>query len=597
MNLMNLFIKVTVDDSGVDSGFSETGQKADALASKLKGGLATAAKAGAAALTAAATGISILTKKSIDGYAEYEQLVGGVETLFKNSADKVIEYANRAYETAGLSANEYMDTVTSFSASLLQGLGGDTEKAAEVANQAVIDMADNANKMGTSMEMIQNAYQGFAKQNYTMLDNLKLGYGGTATEMARLINDSGVLGDTVEVTADTVNSVSFDKMIEAIHVIQDQMGITGTTAEEAASTIEGSVNMMKSAWSNLVTGIADDNADLDQLIENFTYSVSKAAENIIPRIEKIFTGFGDLITRLAPVISEQLPSLVSSVLPSLVSAATALVQGVVDAAPGIVTALADMAPEITGAILSVIPQLLDAGVQMLIALVQGIASAMPEIAPQLVDCVVQIAEILTQPDTLAALIEASAMFIVALAEGLIDNLPKLLDAAPKIIKNLASAFIQSIGYIGEAAIEIGIALVKGIWEGIKRMGDWLTGMVKGFFDGIVDGVKGVFGIHSPSRVFAGIGENMALGLGEGWDNEYGNIKRSIASGMDFGTASVDFGASGVAAIGNSIASGVGALATGGVGSIVINLTTELDGAVLARKMVPYNAVEALRSGA
>lgn len=596
MNLLDLFVKISVDDSGVDSGFSEAGKKADVLASKLKGGLATAAKAGAAALTAAATGISILTKKSIDGYAEYEQLVGGVETLFKNSADKVMEYANRAYETAGLSANEYMDTVTSFSASLLQGLGGDTEKAAEVANQAVIDMADNANKMGTSMEMIQNAYQGFAKQNYTMLDNLKLGYGGTATEMARLINDSGVLGDTVEVTADTVNSVSFDKMIEAIHVIQDQMGITGTTAEEAASTIEGSVNMMKSAWSNLVTGIADDNADLDQLIENFTYSVSKAAENIIPRIEKIFTGFGDLITRLAPVISEQLPSLVSSVLPSLVNAATALVQGVVDAAPGIVAALADMAPEITGAILSVIPQLLDAGVQMLIALVQGIASAMPEIAPQLVDCVVQIAEILTQPDTLAALIEASAMFIVALAEGLIDNLPKLLDAAPEIIKNLASTFIQSIGYIGEAAIEIGIALVKGIWEGIKRMGDWLTGMVKGFFDGIVDGVNGVLGIHSPSRVFAGIGENMALGLGEGWDDEYGNIKRDITSGLDFGTASVDFGASGVAAIGNSIASGVSALASGS-SNILINLTTELDGAVLARKMVPYNAAETLRSGA
>lgn len=596
MNLLDLFVKISVDDSGVDSGFSEAGKKADVLASKLKGGLATAAKAGAAALTAAATGISILTKKSIDGYAEYEQLVGGVETLFKNSADKVMEYANRAYETAGLSANEYMDTVTSFSASLLQGLGGDTEKAAEVANQAVIDMADNANKMGTSMEMIQNAYQGFAKQNYTMLDNLKLGYGGTATEMARLINDSGVLGDTVEVTADTVNSVSFDKMIEAIHVIQDQMGITGTTAEEAASTISGSVNMMKSAWSNLVTGIADDNADIDQLIENFTYSVSKAAENIIPRIEKIFTGFGDLITRLAPVISEQLPSLVSSVLPSLVSAATALVQGVVDAAPGIVAALADMAPEITGAILSVIPQLLDAGVQMLIALVQGIASAMPEIVPQLVDCVVQIAEILTQPDTLAALIEASAMFIVALAEGLIDNLPKLLDAAPEIIKNLASTFIQSIGYIGEAAIEIGIALVKGIWEGIKRMGDWLTGMVKGFFDGIVDGVKGVLGIHSPSRVFAGIGENMAIGVGEGWDDEYGNIKRDITSGLDFGTASVDFGASGVAAIGNSIASGVSALASGS-GDILINLTTELDGAVLARKMVPYNAAETLRSGA
>lgn len=597
MNLLDLFVKISVDDSGVDSGFSEAGKKANALASKLKGGLATAAKAGAAALTAAATGISILTKKSIEGYAEYEQLVGGVETLFKNSADQVIEYANRAYETAGLSANEYMDTVTSFSASLLQGLGGDTEKAAEVANQAVIDMADNANKMGTSMEMIQNAYQGFAKQNYTMLDNLKLGYGGTATEMARLINDSGVLGDIVEVTADTVNSVSFDKMIEAIHVIQDQMGITGTTAEEAASTIEGSVNMMKSAWSNLVTGIADDNADLDQLIENFTYSVSKATENIIPRVEKILTGFGDLIVKLAPVITAQLPSFVSTVLPPLVAAATELINGLIAALPSIVQSLIDVVPTIIQSFVDIAPTFLEALLQITAQVIQGVAEKLPEIMAAFASAIPALVEILTSPDNLVALVEASTMFIVALVEGLVDNLPTLLDEAPKIIKNLASAFIQSIGYIGEAAIEIGIALVKGIWEGIKRMGDWLTGMVKGFFDGIVDGVKGVLGIHSPSRVFAGIGENMALGLGEGWDNEYGNIKRSIASGMDFGTASVDFGASGVAAIGNSIASGVGALAASGVGSIVINLTTELDGAVLARKMVPYNAAEALRSGA
>ena len=589
MNLLDLFVKISVDD--------QASSNLGGIASKIGSGLKTAAKIGTAAVTAAAGAVSLLTKQSLDDYAEYEQLVGGVETLFKQSADQVIEYANRAYETAGLSANEYMDTVTSFSASLLQGLGGDTEKAAEVANQAVIDMADNANKMGTSMEMIQNAYQGFAKQNYTMLDNLKLGYGGTATEMARLINDSGVLGDTIEVTAETVNSVSFDKMIEAIHVIQDQMGITGTTAEEAASTIEGSVNMMKSAWSNLVAGIANDNADIDKLIENFTYSVSKAAENIIPRIEKILTGFGDLIVKLAPVISEQLPSLVSSVLPSLVDAATALVQGVVDAAPGIVAALADMAPQITGAILSIIPQLLDAGVQMLIALVQGIASAMPEIVPQLVDCVAQIAEVLTQPDTLVALVEASTLFIVALVEGLVDNLPTLLAEAPKIVKNLASAFIQSLSYIGEAAIEIGVALVQGIWDGIKSMGDWLKSMVEGFFDGIVDGVKSVLGIHSPSRVFAGIGANMALGLGEGWDSEFGSIKRDISKNLDFGTASIDFGASGAAAIGNSIASGIGSMAAGKEGQIIINLTTELDGAVLARKMVPYNEAEAVRSGA
>lgn len=588
MNLLDLFVKISVDD--------QASSNLGGIASKIGSGLKTAAKIGTAAVTAAAGAVSLLTKQSLDGYAEYEQLVGGVETLFKSSADTVMQYAANAYQTAGMSANEYMTTVTAFSASLLQSMGGDTAAAAEKANLAITDMSDNANKMGTDMELIQNAYRGFAKSNYTMLDNLALGYGGTKEEMQRLLDDANALNAAQgNYTNYTINS--YADIVDAIHTVQTEIGITGTTAEEAASTIEGSVNMMKSAWSNLVAGIADDNADLDKLIENFTYSVSKAAENIIPRIEKIFTGFGDLIVKLAPVISEQLPSLVSSVLPSLVDAATALVQGVVDAAPGIVAALADMAPQITGAILSIIPQLLDVGVQMLIALVQGIASAMPEIAPQLADCVAQIAEVLTQPDTLVALVEASTLFIVALVEGLVDNLPTLLAEAPKIVKNLASAFIQSLSYIGEAAIEIGVALVQGIWDGIKRMGDWLKSMVEGFFDGIVDGVKSTLGIHSPSRVFAGIGENMALGLGEGWDSEFGSIKRDISKNLDFGTASIDFGASGAAAIGNSIASGIGSMAAGKEGQIIINLTTELDGTVLARKMVPYNEAEAVRSGA
>ena len=186
-------------------------------------------------MTAAASGVAFLTKSSLEQYAEYEQLVGGVETLFKQSADIVQQYADNAYKTAGMSSNEYMDTVTSFSASLLQGLGGDTAKAAEVANQAITDMSDNANKMGTSMQMIQNAYQGFAKQNYTMLDNLKLGYGGTQEEMARLINDSGVLGDAFVATANNINEVSFDKIIEAIHVVQTNMGVTGTRPQRVVA--------------------------------------------------------------------------------------------------------------------------------------------------------------------------------------------------------------------------------------------------------------------------------------------------------------------------------------------------------------------------
>lgn len=233
-------------------------------------------------------------KQAVSSYADYEQLVGGVETLFKDSAGIVQEYANNAYKTAGLSANEYMETVTSFSASLLQGLNGDTAKAAKIADLAITDMSDNANKMGTSMEMIQNAYQGFAKQNFTMLDNLKLGYGGTQAEMARLINETGVMGKAFKATAENVKNVPFDKMIEAIHKVQTNMGITGTTALEASETISGSVNSMKSAWQNLLTGIADSQVDKRKLVKNFTDTVKATAKNVIPTVRETIKGMVDV---------------------------------------------------------------------------------------------------------------------------------------------------------------------------------------------------------------------------------------------------------------------------------------------------------------
>lgn len=253
-----------------------------------------------------------LGKAALDAYASYEQLSGGVETLFKDSADTVQKYADNAYKTSGLSANQYMETATGFAASLLQGLGGDTEEAAKMADLAITDMSDNANKMGTSMSSIQYAYQGFAKQNYTMLDNLKLGYGGTQAEMARLINDSGVLGDTMTVTAKTVNSVSFDKVIEAIHIVQERMGITGTTAKEAASTIEGSVNSAKAAWENLVAGLGNENANLDQLVTNLINSVETAAGNIVPRIGVILGGIKEAVSSFASTLWEDLDAAISN---------------------------------------------------------------------------------------------------------------------------------------------------------------------------------------------------------------------------------------------------------------------------------------------
>ena len=280
-----------------------------------------------------------LAKNAVSSYADYEQLVGGVETLFKTSADQVQQYASQAYKTAGLSANEYMETVTSFSASLLQSLGGDTKAAADMADLAITDMSDNANKMGTDMSAIQNAYQGFAKQNYSMLDNLKLGYGGTQTEMYRLLQDAAGLNDEFARTADfSLNNkghleAGYADIVRAIHIVQTEMGITGTTAAEAEHTISGSIASMRSAWANLVTGMADENADFDQLVQNFVDSALIAGDNLIPRIEQALIGVGKLIDGLAPVIAAKLPELVQIILPPIINAAGQIVAALVSALP------------------------------------------------------------------------------------------------------------------------------------------------------------------------------------------------------------------------------------------------------------------------
>lgn len=520
-------IGTEVDESGFKSGLSKLGS------------IAKTAMAGVTAATGAATAaIGGLTKAAVDGYAEYEQLAGGVETLFKTSSDKVMEYANNAYKTAGMSANEYMETVTSFSASLLQGLGGDTAAAADLADQAIIDMSDNANKMGTDISMIQNAYQGFAKQNYTMLDNLKLGYGGTQAEMARLINDSGVLGDTIEVTANTVNDVSFDKIIEAIHVVQTNMGITGTTAAEAADTIEGSANAMKAAWGNLVTGLADDNADLDTLITNFVDSVATYAENIIPVMEQALSGIGELITKMAPIIAEQLPVMISTVAPSLLTAGTdlvmALLNGIVSALPGLAPVAVDVVQTLLTGLMDALPDIASAAVEVITVLADGIAEALPELIPVAVDAILQLVETLTSPDTLSSLIDAAIQIIIALAEGLIKATPQLISAVPQIIASLIEALIENGPKLGVAALEllmmlgegliaaipellayivevptaiiggikdglagladIGPEIIQNLLDGILSMGSWLADQISGFFSGIIDNVKNLLGL-------------------------------------------------------------------------------------------------------
>ena len=337
MNVFDLVARIRADDSEFRSTLNNARGTASSFASTVGKGLLTVTKIGAAAVSAGVAGVTALTKMGIEGYAQYEQLVGGVETLFKESQGIVRAYAENAYMTAGMSANAYMETVTSFSASLIQSLDGDTARAAEVADMAITDMSDNANKMGTDISMIQNAYNGFAKGNFTMLDNLKLGYGGTREEMQRLLTDAqAISGVKYDIS-------SFADIAEAIHVMQESMGIAGTTAREAASTIEGSLAMMKASWQNLVVGMADENANMEVLINNFVESTAIAAQNLIPRIEQTLAGIGQLITAMAPIIAEALPVLVTTLLPTVIEAGisliTALANALVMALPAVKDAL------------------------------------------------------------------------------------------------------------------------------------------------------------------------------------------------------------------------------------------------------------------
>lgn len=313
----SIILKTKIDESGLKKGFAS-----------MKGLATKAGKAFLVVGAAAATATIAVTKMAVSAYANYEQLVGGIETLFKDSAGKMLEYANQAFQTAGLSANEYMETATSFSASLLSSLGGDTEKAADYANRAIIDMSDNANKMGTSMEMIQNAYQGFAKQNYTMLDNLKLGYGGTKTEMERLVREASQLKDVQEELGITVdaNNTSFGNIVNAISVMQEQMGIAGTTADEAEKTISGSLGMVKASWQNLLTAMAG-GGDLDRAINNFVYSLEKFTANIVPVIERTLLGLGQAIQKTLPMLVQTVVAALVQQIPNLVVAVYNMIVG------------------------------------------------------------------------------------------------------------------------------------------------------------------------------------------------------------------------------------------------------------------------------
>ena len=465
-DIFELIGRVSIE--GVDkaerelNGLSDTGEKSSSKLSKLGSIAGTVGKGlliGTGAIATAGVG---LVKQVSASYGALQQSIGGIETLFGKSAQKVIENANNAYTTAGISANDYMQQVTSFSASLLQSLGGDTEKACNYADTAVRDMADNANKMGTSMEDIQHAYQGFAKGNYTMLDNLKLGYGGTATEMARLINDSGVLGDKMIDLSDKQNignalaEVGYAKQIEAIHKIQEEMGITGTTALEAGGTIEGSFNSLSASWENFVAGLGNPDADMKMLVENLAKGISGAISNVTPVIDNMVKVLPTVVKAITGSIKDMLPTVITT----FTELITEVINAIVELLPTAIPLILDCVLSVAEAIIQNLPQIIDAFLLLISELISKVSEMLPTLIPLVIDVIIQIAQSLI--DNAPLILNALMDLLNNLVTALIDAIPTIIDALPALIDGVLNFLIESMPVILDGAIQLFMALVDAM---------------------------------------------------------------------------------------------------------------------------------------
>lgn len=460
MELFKLLGVIAVNNAQALKDIDETTAKAKDSGEKMRGSFnrfaGFAVKAVSAAAAAGATAVAVLTKQAVASFAEYEQLKGGVETLFKDSSDKLLEYANKAWYTAGMSANQYMEMATGFSASLLQSLGGDTKKAADMADMAMIDMSDNVNKMGTAVESVQYAYQGFAKQNFTMLDNLKLGYGGTKEEMVRLLADAEKIkaknGEIVNYSID-----SFADIVEAIHVVQGEIGITGTTMEEAEGTISGSIAMMKASWQNLITGVGAGTKNLDKLVEQFTFSVEKVGKNTIPVIERSIKGIGILVTQLLPPLLSAIPKVLRNILPGLLQSTMDMLRAVFGALGKAIPTLGEV---LTTDVLGMLTD-------MLAKVSNGLANQLPGVLEGIMTWLLSFTDSLRE--NAGVFIDAGLHVIVQLAKGLMDALPMLIETVPTIVSNIAGLINDNAPKLLVTAMQLIWTLVTGLIQAIPTI--------------------------------------------------------------------------------------------------------------------------------
>lgn len=569
MNLLDLAVKITCDDQA--SG------EVDKIGDGIKNKLGAAAKVGGAAVAALGTATIVIGKTALDAYSNYEQLVGGIDTLFKASSGKMQQYAANAYQTAGVSANRYMEISTSFAAALISSLGGNTKAAADMANTAITDMSDNANKMGTSLETVQEAYMSLSRGNYEMLDSLKLGYGGTKSELERLLSDaekfSAAQGKVRDFSVD-----SYSDIVEAIHIVQDEMGITGTTADEAASTIEGSVNKAKAAWENWLAGLGKEDADMGALTDQLVQSVVTAGENIVPRFGEIisnlvttvttyapqvgaaimsgisqldFTGIGqtasDLILMLVDGVVQNLPMLA----PAPLKIVMALGQGLIKNGPQILESLGQLLLQLANFITADMPNILNAAVQFFGMLAQGIAQNAPTIIATIASLLSQlVAQVISWAgQMLSNAINAGAQFLSGLM-GQLSQLPgniaswlsgaisTVVGWVTQFASNATSAASQFGSKLrsGLAAIpgtlgNIGSNIVQGLVNGVTGAAGKLVDAVKGAVGNAIQGAKNLLGIKSPSRVFREIGQYVMQGAALGVDDDAGLLLKSTDDAM------------------------------------------------------------------
>lgn len=569
MNLLDLAVKITCDDQA--SG------EVDKIGDGIKNKLGIAAKAGVAAVAAVGTATVVIGKTALDAYSNYEQLVGGIDTLFKASSGKMQQYAANAYQTAGVSANRYMEISTSFAAALISSLGGNTEAAADMANTAITDMSDNANKMGTSLETVQEAYMSLSRGNYEMLDSLKLGYGGTKSELERLLSDaekfSAAQGKVRDFSVD-----SYSDIVDAIHIVQDEMGITGTTAEEAATTIEGSINTAKAAWENWLTGIGDEDADMGALTDQLVQSVVTAGENIIPRFGMIMSNLVTTVTTYAPQVGQEIMGGISQMdftqigatasqlilmlvqgivtnLPMLAQAALQIVmalgQGLMTNGPQILAQLGQLLMQLAQYIIANVPNILNAAMQFFGMILQGIATNAPTIIATLVSLLGQlIAQVISwAAQMLGQAISAGAQFLSGLA-GQLSQVPgrvaeflagvistvigwvtQFASNATSAASQFASNLINGLASIPGQVTSIGSNIIQGLVNGVTGAAGKLIDAVKGAVGDAIEGAKNLLGIKSPSRVFRKIGQYVMQGAALGVDDDADLLSKSTDNAM------------------------------------------------------------------